>query len=303
MILVTGGAGHIGRWLVQELVKHSYKVTVIDIQPRPSCFKHLTMNYIQFDLTHPELVKEYIQGASIVIHLAALIEVPEGQIKPKLYIETNLMMTANILSIMAESNHKQSLIFASTAAIYNLNKPCFQEEDDIYWPYSIYGITKRMSEELIINYTTRYPHLRAVIVRFFNVVTGSTDTHHLIPTLYNQHLQRSPWYIYGNDYPTRDGTCLRDYIHILDLVDAILSIISFLPSMKYDYRIFNLGSGKGYTVKEVMELCKQHFNCPEHPVIINPRRDGDVSVLVADITRAQTELGWNPKREMLEGLY
>ena len=223
-----------------------------------------------------------------VFHLAAEIEVERSMSYPEEYYQSNVVTTLNVLKLMRDLKIKQ-LFFASTAAVY-AGSGVFKETDTVN-PGSFYGITKYLAEELIKSYTKLFG-IKAVIFRFFNVA-GGRDTnptpHHLIPIL----IQKKDWFIYGDDYQTKDGTCIRDYIHVDDITDAFLLAVN----VSSNYEVFNLGSGMGYSVKEIMAETKiVTKRTPE--INVSSRRVGDVDMLVANIDKAKKRLGFQPKKSL-----
>lgn len=288
LYIVTGAAGFIGKNFISKLVKSHY---VIGFDLNQSNILSPNYQHLTVDLREPidiKKIKDIIAKYQniYVFHLAAEIEVEKSMFYPEEYYRSNVLTTLNVLKMMRELNINK-LFFASTAAVY-AGSGTFNESD-IVQPSSFYGITKYLAEELIKSYTKLFG-IKAIIFRFFNVA-GGRDTnpvpHHLIPIL----IQKKNWFIYGNDYQTPDGTCIRDYIHVDDITDAFLLSIN----ISSDYEIFNLGSGMGYSVKEIMRETK--IITKRNPEIkISQRRPGDVDMLVANIDKAKEILGFQPKK-------
>lgn len=297
LYLVTGASGFIGKNFVSKLISNNY-VIGIDLNPSDIAspnYKHLIIDLRQ-EIDNQEikdLVKQYERV--YVFHLAAEIEVEKSMSYPEDYYRSNVVTTLNLLKLMRDLKIRK-IFFASTAAVY-AGSGVFKETDTVN-PRSFYGITKYLAEELIKSYTKLFG-IKAIIFRFFNVA-GGRDTnpipHHLIPIL----IQKKDWVIYGDDYQTKDGTCIRDYIHVDDITDAFLLAINYEDYEGYD--IFNLGSGVGYSVKEIMEETK--IVTRETPGIeISSRRAGDVDTLIANIDKAKNILGFQPKKSLHTIIY
>jgi UDP-glucose-4-epimerase GalE len=300
-ILVTGGAGYIGSHTVHFLRKRGYDVTVIDDLSRghehnvePNQFHRLNLS--QTDALADLMTREQF---SAVIHFAAYIAVGESTQKPELYFANNVSGTISLLSAMDRANIK-SLVFSSTAAVYGTPERVPILEDFPYAPVSPYGETKVMVEK-ILDWLNEYKSVRSICLRYFNACgaepgSGLGEEHepetHLIPLLFRAIETNKPVTIFGEDYPTPDGTCVRDYIHVSDLagahVAAVESLLQNGPSNK-----FNVGTGTGKSVREVMRAVEDVVG-RKIPFVTGPRRAGDPPELVANSEKLQKALGWKP---------
>ncbi|HVO43071.1 MAG TPA: UDP-glucose 4-epimerase GalE [Aggregatilineales bacterium] len=310
-ILVTGGAGYIGSATSALLLKAGHRVTVLDNLSRgyrgaiPA-----DATFVQGDLAN---VKDLaaVFGANrfdAVVHFAALIEAGESMEKPTLYFRGNVVNTHNLLEAMMDHDVKQ-LVFSSTAAVYaSKNGPL--EEDDRWQPANVYGETKLMIETMIRWYN-KQSGLKYAILRYFNACGAMLDeagnavrgeAHrpetHLIPLTLQVPLgQRESIQIFGTDYETFDGTCIRDYVHILDLGSAHVLALEALDER--GAMTYNLGNGRGYSVRQVIAVARKVTGHPI-PALGTPRRPGDSPVLVASSEKINEELGWRPKYPDLE---
>jgi UDP-glucose 4-epimerase len=304
-ILVTGGAGYIGSVVTEELVKDGHEAVVYD-----SLYKgHREMvapeaKFVQADLMDRrrllETLKEYQIEA--VIHMAADSLVGESVQHPAKYYRNNVTAGLVLLDAMIEAEVKR-LVFSSTAATYGEPEKQPIEETDPTNPTNPYGATKLAFEHALRWYDEAYG-LRSASLRYFNA-TGATrrcgEWHnpetHLIPIILQAALgQREDVEVYGEDYPTRDGTCVRDYIHVTDLARAHILALNVLDEGS---RLYNLGcGGEGYTVREVIETARA-VTGRDIPVRVGPRRAGDPAVLIASSEKIGRELGWKPEMQDL----
>ena len=295
-ILITGSRGLVGSNLYQNLITNGYKVYGIDRVNHPdlvqACFDITDYDKLQqsFKLFKPDLV----------IHLAANIAVGESEVNPDKYYRDNLLATINVLSAMQHSNCTK-LIFASTAAVYQSQDKALTEQD-ILAPESVYGRTKMLSEQIIQDYTQKYKW-QTIIFRFFNVA-GGIDNHpvqlHLIPIVLDNIKQGKPIKIFGTDWDTTDGTCIRDYIHIYDLINAINIAINKLSELQqHYYNIYNLGSEQGNSVNEIVQLCLQ-ISGKQVPIHNIDRRPGDLAICLSNADKAYAELGWKSTKNIID---
>jgi UDP-glucose 4-epimerase len=305
-VLVTGGAGYIGSVLVEELVRDRHEVVVYDnlsTGDRESVaagaqFVHADL--LQKDLLRDTLVKH---GIEAVIHMAASSLVGESMNNPVKYYYNNVMGGLSLLEAMLAASVKR-LVFSSTAAVYG--EPAKQpiEEFDPTRPTNPYGETKLVVERAL-NWFENAHGIRYASLRYFNAAGASAnfgESHepetHLIPLVLQVAAGRLPHLeIYGADYPTRDGTCVRDYIHVIDLARAHILALHYLDEQS---GIFNLGCGAdGHTVKEVIAAAET-ITGKEIPVKVTRRRAGDPAVLIASSDRAKADLGWRPESQDLQ---
>lgn len=304
-LLVTGGAGYIGSATTAELIAAGHTVTVFDnlsrghrgAVPREARFVH-------GDIGDRSALAEVFasQKFDAVLHFAALIEAGESMKDPGLFFRNNVAFSNNIIEAAARSGCLK-FVLSSTAAVFATSDEPLRENSPIA-PANVYGETKLMIETMLRWYAQIYG-LRYAALRYFNAA-GATpergEAHqpesHLIPRVLRAALgQAEQAAIYGADYPTSDGTCIRDYIHILDLAQAHVLALEALDEKPI--LIYNLGSGQGYSVREVIETARLVTGHPI-PAVEHPRRPGDAPRLVASSDKIRRELGWNPRHPSLE---
>jgi UDP-glucose 4-epimerase len=302
-VLVTGGAGYIGSTGTSILLDRGYEVNVLDdcstghlssVDPRAM--------FVPGSLLNIQDIRKALVGCDAVIHFAAKALVGESVEKPELYHATNVDGSRNLLSEMAMAGINK-LVVSSTAATYGQPKSSPISEDFETMPINPYGQTKLAVDQMIT--AAAVGSLGAISLRYFNVA-GALKTKngwlsekhnpetHLIPNILRA-TANDPMKVFGNDWPTPDGTCIRDYIHVLDLIEAHIKALEKLSSGMH--RIVNLGSGTGHSVAEVVSKASKVVGY-QIPHEYSPRRAGDPAVLVADISRAKSELGWMPSRSL-----
>ncbi len=308
-IVVTGGAGYIGGHMAHYLVDKGYDVIVIDnLSTGHKEFIPKRAKFFQLDLRDKEeltrlLIKLKPQA---VMHFAAFIVVPESVTKPLKYFENNVGGTLSLLSAMEQAKVNK-LVFSSTAVVYDpaISKPI--SENDKINPLSPYAQSKWLVEQILAE-CSKAQGLRYAVLRYFNVAGSHPDwgvgikmlkPTHLIPNITRAFAgKQGEITIFGHKYPTKDGTCVRDYIYVVDLCEAhwlaLKALQAGMPS-----NVFNLGSGKGFTVKEVVEAAKQVLNIPVKVNQTGPRA-GDIPYLVASFRKAKRLLGWQPKASLKE---
>lgn len=304
-VLVLGGAGYIGSHAVYQLIDQGRQVVVIDnLETGHRQAIHPKAVYYHGDIRNEDFLREVFESEEIdaVVHFSANSLVGESMEKPLKYFDNNVYGTQVLLKVMKEFAVKQ-IVFSSTAAVYGEPESVPITEDMRTDPSSAYGETKLTMEKIMKWCETAYG-IRYVSLRYFNVAgarrTGEIgEDHqpetHLIPIVLQAALgQREHITIYGEDYPTEDGTCIRDYIHVEDLIDAHLLALSYLESGG-NSDIFNLGSSQGFSVKEIIETARS-VTGKEIPAVTGERRAGDPSVLIASSSKAQNILGWKPER-------
>jgi UDP-glucose 4-epimerase len=310
-ILVTGGAGYIGSHAVKALLNSGYNVAVFDNLSKGHA-KAVDMRavLVKGDLCDVVLLdKVFGEGKfDAVIHFAGYIEVGLSMKEPAMFFQNNLINGINLLEAMRKYGVK-NIIFSSTAAVYGFPKVVPVKEDGMTDPINFYGQSKLMFEQILKNYDDFYG-FKFVALRYFNAsgadLSGEIgqdyipETHliaRVIKTVLGKYESLG---VFGNDYETRDGTCVRDYIHVVDLVDAHIKALEYLFDGK-ESNIFNLGNGLGFTVKEVIEMVEK-VSGKKVPVKMLERREGDPPALVADSTKAKVILGWIPKYSGLEDI-
>lgn len=307
-ILVLGGAGYIGSHTVYELIDAGRDVVVADnLQTGFRAAVHPKARFYEVDIRDGAALdavfeKEKIDG---VIHFAAFSQVGESMTKPLKYYENNLWGTTSLLKSMV-AHGVDRIVFSSTAAAYGEPEQVPIIENDRTEPTNCYGETKLAMEKLM-SWTGRAHGLRYVALRYFNACGAHPsgligEAHnpetHLIPLILQVPLgKREKISVFGDDYPTHDGTCIRDYIHVNDLAQAHILALDYLFNGG-ESDVFNLGNGVGFTVKEVIDVAR---NVTGHPIPaeIAPRRAGDPAQLVASSEKAKTVLGWKPEYDGL----
>lgn len=305
-ILVTGGAGYIGSVVGEELIRSGHAITVLDNLVKGHRESVPTQaQFIEGDLSNGELLRKIFaeDGIEAVIHLAAYSLVGESVVDPAKYYQNNVVAGLTLLDAMVDSGVKK-LVFSSTAAVYGEPERQPISESDILAPTNPYGQTKLAFEEALRWYDTAYD-LKYVSLRYFNAA-GASETcgemhdpeTHLIPLVLQAALGKIPHIaIFGEDYKTRDGTCVRDYIHVVDLARAHILAVENLDTTS---AVYNLGCGGiGYTVREVIETAEKVTGL-DIPVKISERRSGDPAVLIASSDKIKSELGWQPEFQDLQ---
>ena len=315
MILVTGGAGYIGSHVVLNLLEKGETVVVFDDLSK-GCIETINvlkkigkLIFIRGSLNNYNEISAVFNNYSIdaVFHFAAFIEVGESVKDPEKYYRNNLLGGMNLFSAMLKAKVKK-IIFSSTAATYGEPKYIPIDEKHPQNPVNAYGDSKLMLERILKNYDQAY-NLKSVILRYFNVIGADAlgrigENHqpesHLVPNLLKAALFKVPVKLYGNDYPTNDGTCIRDYIDFEDLADAHVLALKYLNEQKRSI-IFNLGTKNGNSVKEIIGKVEEVVN-DQISIKLEQRRAGDPAILVADNYLVKKELGWDPKRNLLESI-
>lgn len=306
-ILVTGGAGYIGSHTCYFLAKRGYSVVVVDNLSRASHAVPAQGKLEQFDLADTQALTNLLQREQVeaVIHFAAFISVGESTKYPELYFQNNTANSLSLFNAMLQAGVKR-VVFSSTAAAYGTPERVPIPEDAPFEPINPYGESKVMTEK-ILQWLDRYREFRSVRLRYFNACgaepeAGLGERHdpetHLIPLLLRAVQTGEPITLFGDDYPTEDGTCIRDYIHVSDLAEAHIFAVQHLLNGGHS-DVFNVGTGIGHSVKRVLDVVEEVTGKPV-PHTIGPRREGDPASLVADSTRLQRELGWQPKRAELK---
>ena len=307
-IVVTGGAGYIGGTVATLLLQAGHEITVLDNlchSRRESVPKGV--NFVEADIADRPRVESVLRDtqAEGVLHFAALIEAGESMQKPELYFRNNTAGTLSLLEAMQVTG-VQKLVFSSTAAVYGEPEAVPIPETAKLAPTNAYGESKLLVEQML-DWLQRIHELRYAALRYFNVagaIPGRGEAHepesHIIPLILDVALgRREKIAIYGDDYSTPDGTCIRDYIHVADLADAHMLALHALDQKPK--LILNLGNSAGFSVQEVIEGVRRVTGHPI-PVEIKPRRPGDPARLVASSEQAKAVLGWQPKHAELEDI-
>ncbi len=306
-VLVCGGAGYIGSHTVKELLAEGYPVVVLDNLSTGK--KQLLMGgeFILADLLDKESIQSVFRSHSLgaVLHFASLIQVGESYVDPHKYYRHNLLSTLNLLEAMLEAGVKK-LIFSSSAAVYGIPLEIPLPESHPLNPVNPYGHSKFFIERILRDYENAYG-LRYISLRYFNAAGADPEGKlgemhdpetHLIPNLLLFLLGRKKaFYLYGQDFPTPDGTAIRDYIHVTDLARAhVLALRRLIDTERSD--IFNLGTNQGYSVLEVIHAVeKVTGQCVDYQP--RPRRQGDVPILLASKDKAEQVLGWTSPHSSL----
>lgn len=293
-VLVTGGKGYIGGITAQELIKNNHQAVIYD--------KKSGQKIQDTKLLEKAIKEEKIEA---VMHFAAYIEMGESMEQPTKYFDNNLIGSQHLIHTMVNTGVKY-LIFSSTAGVYGNPIKIPIKEEDRKLPENPYGQSKLMTEELLTFYDRLYG-LKSISLRYFNAAGAILDGRlgenhqpesHLIPNVLRAILKNNEFTLFGNDYPTKDGTCIRDYIHVLDLAKAhILALESLITGHKSD--VYNVGTGKGYSNLEVIRTAEK-VSGKKLKVKVVPRRPGDANELVADSTKIQKDLNWKPEYSDLE---
>lgn len=308
MILVTGGAGYIGSHTVRELRDRGMDCVVYDNLVTGHIEAVGDAPFVKGDIFDKELLLKTFAEYNVdsVVHFAAYSQVGESMAHPAKYYRNNVAGTLSLLDAMLEGGVKY-LVFSSSAATYGESGEGLITEDSPQRPTSVYGQTKLMMEQFMADFDRAYG-MRYVALRYFNAAGAHKsgeigEAHdpesHLIPVILQAALGvRDHIGIYGDDYPTRDGTCIRDYIHITDLADAHIRALEYLKNGGKSTH-YNLGNGNGFSVKEVIETARR-VTGRAIPARVEGRRPGDPATLVASSEKIKRELGWDPKYDSLE---
>lgn len=307
-ILVTGGAGYIGSHACKALAQAGYL---------PVTYDNLITGWqdaVQFgpfeqgDLLDRDRLDEVFakHNPDAVMHFAALSQVGDAMRQPGLYWSNNVTGSLTLIEAAVAAGCLD-FVFSSTCATYGEHDNVVLDESTAQYPLNAYGASKRAIEDILKDFEAAHG-LRHVIFRYFNVAGADPEGDvgefhrpetHLIPLMLDAiDGKREGLTVFGTDYDTPDGTCIRDYVHVCDLVDAHILGLGWLEQGK-DSRVFNLGTGSGFSVLEVIEQSKSVTNRPV-PYTVGPRRAGDCTKLVSGSGRAENELGWKPKRSTLE---
>ena len=304
-ILVTGGAGFIGSVTAESLIRRGHKVTVLDnLVTGHRAAVHPDAAFVQADVANAREVGRAVQEHAIdaVLHFAAYSLVGESMAQPGKYFQNNSAGTLKLLETLLAHDIKK-FVLSSTAALFGKPEQLPISEDAAIQPGSVYGESKYLTERML-GWLNETQNLGFVALRYFNAAGASEiygEDHrpesHLIPiTLQVAQSKRDVIGIFGDDYDTRDGTCVRDYVHVLDLAQAHILALESLEVG--EARRYNLGNGQGFSVREVIDVCRE-VTGREIPEEVQPRRPGDPAALVADSGLIKRDLGWQPEHASL----
>ncbi len=303
-VLVTGGTGYIGSTAVEILLQQGFEISILDdCSTGHADTAPAGVRFIQGSLLNPSEVADALTGCDAVMHFAGKSLVGESVEKPDLYHSVNVDGSRILLDQMRKQSITK-IVFSSSAATYGEPKVVPILESSETNPTNPYGATKLAIDHMITDEASRHK-ISAASLRYFNVAGALkadrgwlAERHnpetHLIPNVLRS-TPESPVKIFGSDWPTEDGTCIRDYVHVVDLIDAHIKALHSLGAPGHE--IYNLGSGSGYSVREVVKAASDAIG---HPIafVDSPRRAGDPAVLIADISKAKRMLGWSPTRNM-----
>ncbi len=306
-VLVTGGAGYVGSVVTDGLLRAGHRVLVVDnLQQGHRQAVPESADFVQADIADAGALDAAFGRMPIdaVMHMAGETVVEYSTTDPRRYFANNVVGGLNLLDVMLKHNVRR-MVFSSSAAVYGEPLTAPIEEDHPRNPINSYGLTKLMFEQIMGWYGTAYG-LRHVSFRYFNAA-GATERlgedhvpeTHLIPNVLKAALGGKAVSVFGTDYPTKDGSCVRDYVHVLDIAAAHILALEKLDTIRPG--AFNLGNGQGYSVLEVIEVASRVTGV-SIPVTRAGRRAGDPAVLVASSGRARSELGWSPQHPGLEDI-
>jgi len=297
-VLITGGSGYVGSVTAWLLVQYNYRVIILDIKKPCHSFGYSIIGNAGDVRLVASLCQEY--SVNSIIHCAASIEVGQSVKDPQLFYDNNVVVLLNLLQAMKATGVK-NIIFSSSAAVYGAASSASLSEEDPCRPVNPYGKTKLVGEYMLQDYAHAY-HMRYIILRYFNVA-GALPEHglgechdpetHIIPLILRAAQERKPFPIFGAQYQTKDGSCVRDYIHVLDIAYAHLKALEHLEQGSPS-DTFNIGSGRGISVKELVHIIEENCHL-SIPTSIRAGRMGDPAYLVADISKAANILGWQPR--------
>jgi UDP-glucose 4-epimerase len=320
-ILVTGGAGFIGSHTIVELFNAGYDPIIIDnfsnshksVIGNIESILQTKLEVAEVDGTNQDSLNKVFQKFGPiegVIHFAALKSVTESITDPLKYYKNNLIFLFNLLECMSKFN-VTNFVFSSTCAVYGDPKILPISENEPLNPKSPYGETKRMCEKVIIDICNANP-TKSVILRYFNPIGAHPSSkigelsldapQNLVPIITQTAAGvRESFVVYGVDYNTQDGSCIRDFIHVVDLAHAHVKALKFIEENNFSYEIFNIGTGKGYSVLEIINTFEK-ISGIKLKYSIAPRREGEIEKIYSDVTKSKSILGWEAKFSLEEAL-
>ena len=309
-ILIPGGLGYIGSHMVEFLKDRNHEVVILDNLSTGNEWASLGCEVILVDLLDRDELKKKLCKRKFdgVIHFAAKSIVSESVLNPDLYYENNFVGTKNLIDVM-EINEIQNIIFSSSAAVYGNPISNKIDENHPTVPINPYGKTKLMVEKYLEEKTSE-GKINATCLRYFNAAGASYSKKigecrepetHLIPNIIRSGINKDLNFdIFGDNYDTPDGTCIRDYIHVFDLAKAHYLALKEM-NQKSNFQIYNLGSGSGFSIMEIKNTCEQVLNI-NIPYKIKPRREGDPAILISNINKASKVLGWKPDNSEIKNI-
>ena len=306
-ILVVGGAGYVGSHMLKRFQGTNHKVEVLDNLSTGFEMNCLDFKLHKCDLANREEVYSILQNNyDLVMHFASYINVGESYTNPKKYYENNVANTLNLLNCMVDLKIL-NFVFSSTAAVYGEPKSNPISENHSMIPVNPYGHTKAIVENILKDYDNAYG-LKSISLRYFNACGAHSDgtigerhdpETHLIPLILQAASGRkNKITMYGDDYPTKDGTCIRDYIHVMDLAEAHMLALDRLSQTQLS-DVYNVGNNEGFSVREIIEVAKKITN-RKMDIEIQSRRKGDPAELIADNQKIKSELNWKAKHSDLD---
>lgn len=309
-LLVTGGAGYIGSHFVRHALNLNNEIIIIDDLSSghewaiPSSCEFLNINLLNKEELFDAFKKIKVDG---VIHFAAKSIVSESIKNPAYYYQNNIIGSINLLHAMLE-NDIHNIVFSSSAAVYGDPNSKKIKESHEKKPINPYGRSKLIIENILSDYCNAYD-LNAISLRYFNAAGADINANigechkpetHLIPNILNSIIDDNEVKIFGSDYPTKDGTCIRDYVHVDDLADAHLKSIQKIDNLN-GFNDFNLGNSSGFSILEIIEACKK-ITSRAVKYNFSERRKGDPPILIADNKKAQNVLGWRPSSSNIDNI-
>ena len=308
-ILITGGAGYIGSVTASQMIEKGYEVVIFDsLELGHREAVPAGAMFVEGDLLRIEDVRKLFdtnKGIDGIIHFASYSQVGESMKNPLKYLRDNAVSASNLLECALEHGVKK-FILSSTAALFGASEGKLIDESEAIVPGSPYGESKNYIER-ILSWLNKTHGMKYACLRYFNAC-GCTETHgeahhpetHLIPLVLQVALgQRENITVFGNDYPTRDGTCIRDYVHVTDLASA--HVLAYEALEQRDVMTYNLGNGQGYSVMDVIQSARRVTGHPI-PVVMGERRAGDPAMLVASSEAIVRDLGWNPQYPSIDSI-
>jgi UDP-glucose 4-epimerase len=308
-VLIVGGAGYIGSHTSWLLHKHNYNIIVLDAVLHNQIFNQPWALLVKSDFADKKILTQIFTENKIdcVMHFAAFIEVGESAKRPKDFYQNNVIKTLDLLNLMIEFGVNK-FIFSSSCAVYGNPQKLPLDESHPFTPINPYGKNKLAIEFALQDYSAAYD-LNYISLRYFNASGACAEQKlgewhipetHVIPLLLRAAINQKKFYIWGDDYPTPDGSCIRDYVHVLDIAQAHVLAYQYLEK-NYKSDSFNLGSESGFSVKQLIIAAEKICNT-QIRIEICPRRTGDAPILVANSTKARNVLSWKPEYSNLNNI-